>query len=118
MSLLKSSITSNPSSEDVCTIVKELLESYSDLTILSDWTGDMPLHLAAFVGATGLIEMLLKAGADANVQNRLGQTALHRCCLVRSSESAGRRGCERRIKGQVLDKNGNRDGHVLVVWRI
>ena len=85
MSLLKSSITDHQSHE-VNTIVKELLESHPELSTISDWAGDMPLHLAAFHGATEVIEMLLKAGADVNVQNCLRQTALHRCCSAEAAK--------------------------------
>src|SRR6266496_6710715 len=83
--LLRSPIMNGRSNEGY-TIVKELLATHPDLSIRSDSAGDMPLHVATFVGATEVIEMLLKAAADVNVQNRLGQTALHRCCSVEAAK--------------------------------
>ncbi|XP_041804957.1 oxysterol-binding protein-related protein 1-like isoform X2 [Chelmon rostratus] len=41
----------------------------------SGWT---PLHLASYFGHRDAVEELLKAGADANLQNNMGDTPLHK----------------------------------------
>lgn len=40
-------------------------------------TGDVCLHVAANKARTEILGLLLEGGANVNVQNKLGQTALH-----------------------------------------
>uniref|UniRef100_A0AAQ4R8E0 Oxysterol-binding protein n=1 Tax=Gasterosteus aculeatus aculeatus TaxID=481459 RepID=A0AAQ4R8E0_GASAC len=47
------------------------------------WT---PLHLACFFGRGGAVEQLLKAGADANVQDHVGDTPLHKAAFTGRQE--------------------------------
>ena len=42
--------------------------------------GDTPLHVAAFMGETGVMKMLLSLGAKTELLNNLLETPLHRCC--------------------------------------
>uniref|UniRef100_A0A7N6AFY1 Oxysterol-binding protein n=1 Tax=Anabas testudineus TaxID=64144 RepID=A0A7N6AFY1_ANATE len=42
-----------------------------------DSLGWTPLHLACYCGHTDVVEELLKAGADVNLQNNMGDTPLH-----------------------------------------
>jgi len=42
-----------------------------------------PLHTAASKGYGDILELLLKAGADLNARNQLGQTALHQAARQR-----------------------------------
>uniref|UniRef100_A0A8C6ZNS8 Oxysterol binding protein like 1A n=1 Tax=Nothoprocta perdicaria TaxID=30464 RepID=A0A8C6ZNS8_NOTPE len=50
------------------------------------WT---PLHLACYFGHAVVVEDLLKAGADVNVLNDMGDTPLHRAAFT------GRKSCSR-----------------------
>uniref|UniRef100_A0A3P9DIE1 Uncharacterized protein n=1 Tax=Maylandia zebra TaxID=106582 RepID=A0A3P9DIE1_9CICH len=45
----------------------------------SGWT---PLHLACSFGHRDVVEELLKAGADVNLQNNLGDTPLHKAAYA------------------------------------
>ncbi|XP_078397293.1 oxysterol-binding protein-related protein 1 isoform X2 [Cetorhinus maximus] len=47
------------------------------------WT---PLHLACYFGHKGVVEELLKAGADVNVVNDVGDTPLHRAAFTGRKE--------------------------------
>ncbi|XP_034412302.1 oxysterol-binding protein-related protein 1-like [Cyclopterus lumpus] len=49
----------------------------------SGWT---PLHLACYFGHRDAVEELLKAGADANVQNNMGDTPLHKAAYTGRKE--------------------------------
>jgi len=44
------------------------------------YAGDTPLHLAAASLGLGTVEILLRAGADPNAENRRGATPLHYAC--------------------------------------
>uniref|UniRef100_A0A3Q1HZQ0 Oxysterol-binding protein n=1 Tax=Anabas testudineus TaxID=64144 RepID=A0A3Q1HZQ0_ANATE len=50
------------------------MENKHDITYSLGWT---PLHLACYCGHTDVVEELLKAGADVNLQNNMGDTPLH-----------------------------------------
>ncbi|XP_042284804.1 oxysterol-binding protein-related protein 1-like isoform X3 [Thunnus maccoyii] len=49
----------------------------------SGWT---PLHLACYSGHRDVVEELLKAGADVNVQNNMGDTPLHKSAYTGRKE--------------------------------
>uniref|UniRef100_A0A3Q3XFH8 Oxysterol-binding protein n=1 Tax=Mola mola TaxID=94237 RepID=A0A3Q3XFH8_MOLML len=49
----------------------------------SGWT---PLHLACYLGHKDIVEELLKAGADANLQNDMGDTPLHKAAYAGRKE--------------------------------
>ncbi|KAM6919500.1 oxysterol-binding protein-related protein 1-like [Lycodopsis pacificus] len=49
----------------------------------SGWT---PLHLACYFGHRDAVEELLKAGADANLQNNMGDTPLHKAAYTGRKE--------------------------------
>lgn len=91
---LMSLLTSDGRSADDLAIVKTLLESDPDLILHADWTGDTPLHAAVRSERTEIMEVLLKAGANPNVQNRLGQTALHRCYSLQTTKALVDAGAE------------------------
>ncbi|XP_068427098.1 oxysterol-binding protein-related protein 1-like [Clinocottus analis] len=49
-------------------------------------SGWSPLHLACYFGHRDVVEELLKAGADANVQNNMGDTPLHKAAYTGRKE--------------------------------
>nr|XP_043896034.1 oxysterol-binding protein-related protein 1-like isoform X2 [Solea senegalensis] len=49
----------------------------------SGWT---PLHMACYFGHRDVVEELLKAGADVNVQNSMGDTPLHKAAYTGRKE--------------------------------
>ncbi|KAL7387496.1 hypothetical protein ABVT39_024256 [Epinephelus coioides] len=81
--------------EGSCTNIQRLLQSRLDhsssLNIncrsrskaSSGWT---PLHLACYFGHRDAVEELLKAGADANLQNNMGDTPLHKAAYTGRKE--------------------------------
>jgi ankyrin repeat protein len=64
------------STEEV-TLVRTLLSNAADLEPV-DQDDDTALHLAVSYATTDSIELLLRAGANVNVQNKRGKTPLHR----------------------------------------
>ncbi|KAM6948733.1 oxysterol-binding protein-related protein 1-like [Aplochiton taeniatus] len=50
---------------------------------IAGWT---PLHLASYFGHQEIVQELLKAGADANVQNNMGDTPLHKAAFAGRKE--------------------------------
>jgi ankyrin repeat protein len=60
--------------------VKELLEQDPSLILARDADGSTPLHCATWKGHQGVVELLLKQGADVNAHNNndhWGTTPLH-----------------------------------------
>nr|XP_046265225.1 oxysterol-binding protein-related protein 1-like isoform X2 [Scatophagus argus] len=49
-------------------------------------TGWTPLHLACYFGHREVVEELLKAGADVNLQNNMGDTPLHKAAYTGRKE--------------------------------
>nr|XP_020451509.1 oxysterol-binding protein-related protein 1-like isoform X2 [Monopterus albus] len=81
--------------EGNCSHVQRLLQSRIDqnssLNIncrskSEDSPGWTPLHLACHFGHTDVVEELLKAGADVNLQNNMGDTPLHRASYTGRKE--------------------------------
>ncbi|XP_075058880.1 ankyrin repeat domain-containing protein 6 isoform X3 [Mixophyes fleayi] len=52
----------------------------------SGWHGRTPLHLAANKGHLNVVQILLKAGCDLDIQDDGHQTALHRAAVVGNSD--------------------------------
>jgi ankyrin repeat protein len=58
-----------------------------------DFDGNTPLHIAALLGSTEMVSALLEAGADLNLKNQDGETALdaaqraHRTAVARLLEA-------------------------------
>jgi ankyrin repeat protein len=61
------------------TLIKKLIEFKVTLNI-TDRYGRTPLMLAAQNGHTTIVELLLKNGADPNIQSDIGNTPLHYVC--------------------------------------
>ena len=57
--------------------VKALLKGNPDLVFSKDEKGVMPLHVAAFVGAKDVVELLLASKADVNAKDNKGHTPLN-----------------------------------------
>ena len=56
-------------------IAKILIENGSEINVIEKEKGVTPLILAAYSGATGIIQLLLDAGADKTIKNKEGKTA-------------------------------------------
>uniref|UniRef100_A0A8C2WQN9 Oxysterol binding protein like 1A n=1 Tax=Cyclopterus lumpus TaxID=8103 RepID=A0A8C2WQN9_CYCLU len=70
--------------------IQKLLESRVDQSSKSKTTsGWTPLHLACYFGHRDAVEELLKAGADANVQNNMGDTPLHKAAYTGRKAAGG-----------------------------
>ncbi|XP_031150050.1 oxysterol-binding protein-related protein 1 isoform X1 [Sander lucioperca] len=80
--------------EGSCSHIQRLLESRINQSSLNinfrsrskaslGWT---PLHLACYFGHMDAVEKLLKAGADANLQNNMGDTPLHKAAYTGRKE--------------------------------
>ena len=62
--------------------VKQLLSKLeTDVEWVTDNEQNTALHLAAAEGHTKIVATLIDAKAQINVQNALGQTPLHKCCV-------------------------------------
>ncbi|HEX7619542.1 MAG TPA: ankyrin repeat domain-containing protein [Verrucomicrobiae bacterium] len=57
--------------------VRALLKDNPDLVFRKNTSGDTPLFLAANVGQTKLVELLLTNKSDVNAKESIGMTALH-----------------------------------------
>uniref|UniRef100_A0A668ACQ9 Oxysterol-binding protein n=1 Tax=Myripristis murdjan TaxID=586833 RepID=A0A668ACQ9_9TELE len=66
--------------EGNCSRVQRLLQSRVDQTRSKASAGWTPLHLACY--CDDVVEELLKAGADVNVQNNMGDTPLHKAAAT------------------------------------
>ncbi|XP_071346608.1 oxysterol-binding protein-related protein 1-like isoform X2 [Trachinotus anak] len=81
--------------EGSCSHIERLLQSRIDQSISlnincrskskasSGWT---PLHQACYFGHRDVVEELLKAGADVNLQNNMGDTPLHKAAFTGRNE--------------------------------
>jgi 26S proteasome non-ATPase regulatory subunit 10 len=58
-------------------VVKKLVESYGASLRLKDKKGQYPIHRAASVGSSALVQYLATKGSNVNVQDSDGWTALH-----------------------------------------
>ncbi|XP_046331464.2 uncharacterized protein LOC124114767 [Haliotis rufescens] len=68
-------------------VILFLLEKGASVNQLSNCTGNTPLHAAAAGrGSTECVDVLLKAGANVNVQNNTGDTPLHTAVIRGSTE--------------------------------
>uniref|UniRef100_A0ABD2WK50 Uncharacterized protein n=1 Tax=Trichogramma kaykai TaxID=54128 RepID=A0ABD2WK50_9HYME len=65
----------------LCDIVEQFLEIGQNPNCLVPLTGNSPLHLALYRGQYFVAGVLLRNGADINLANRAGSTALHIACL-------------------------------------
>ncbi|XP_040910704.1 oxysterol-binding protein-related protein 1-like isoform X2 [Toxotes jaculatrix] len=81
--------------EGSCSQIQKLLQSRIDQSVSlnincrsrsktsAGWT---PLHLACYFGHRDIVEELLKAGADVNLQNNMGDTPLHKAAYTGRKE--------------------------------
>jgi fucose 4-O-acetylase-like acetyltransferase len=57
--------------------LKALIESGNEINEVHPMFGSSPLSFACLIGANSMVELLLEAGADINIQNKDGGTPLH-----------------------------------------
>ncbi|CAJ0958963.1 unnamed protein product [Ranitomeya imitator] len=63
--------------ESSASVIADLISQGASLNAQTDSTGETALHLAARFSRQDAIKCMLDAGADTNVQDRLGRTPLH-----------------------------------------
>ena len=68
--------------------IKIIIEEFPKLINISDCKGQTPLMLASHFADKGLVKILLDAGADTNLKDFKGRTALHAACASRSFDCA------------------------------
>jgi hypothetical protein len=68
-------------------IAQKELDGGADVNALTGGQlANTPLHWAAACGQTACTELLLKAGADPNIRNKAGKSALDLCVQTRPHE--------------------------------
>lgn len=94
-----------PLLERAVATVRALLRRAADLDLVTARQGLPPLHLAAHLGATPVLNDLVRHGVDVNQRTRMGNTALHQAA------SQGQLGCMRRLAKLGVDVNAvNQEG--------
>jgi ankyrin repeat protein len=63
--------------EQAVSIARLLMEHGGDVNARNTKNTSTPLHSAAFMGRLGIVQLLLNKGADANMETKGGETALH-----------------------------------------
>lgn len=63
-----------------------LITAGTDLNIEDSYTGWTPLMNASYCGDTEIVELLIEAGADQNIKNDNGRTALYYACLEETAK--------------------------------
>ncbi len=72
-------------------LVKVLLDHGANPNYIITYSQTAPaLHIAASLGLSDLVELLLSKGADVMLKDNLGQTALHKAAISRNSTSAAK----------------------------
>lgn len=66
-----------PEIENSASVISDLIGQGASLNAQTDSTGETALHLAARFSRQDAGKVMLDAGADTNVQDRLGRTPLH-----------------------------------------
>ncbi|MHC4592600.1 MAG: ankyrin repeat domain-containing protein, partial [Planctomycetota bacterium] len=97
-------VPSRPATRAYQTVVTDLLAAGADVNA-ADETGTTPLHEAALIGSTDIVEVLLGRGARINARDREGRTPLDRADRARKNEAALlllERGGEFRTTGRVF----------------
>eukprot|EP00079_Xenopus_tropicalis_P038119 XP_017951890.1 PREDICTED: neurogenic locus notch homolog protein 1-like [Xenopus tropicalis] len=66
-----------PEVESSAVVISDLISQGASLNAQTDSTGETALHLAARFSRQDAVKCMLDAGADTNVQDKLGRTPLH-----------------------------------------